>query len=438
MAATKMNVPASYNNTITIVLCAGILSNAMDVHFSGLRYLTYLVPFIVFFIWAMYGTQLRVPFRRRYFISATMIALAPVISLLSGNKADPVPFIALTAAPMFAGSFVWGTTRKNIYWLLITLCLSVAIVAGSNGFGTQFIDFVSSSGIAESQMSFPLVLTTVALFAMGGRRRVSSWASALAMLVSFKRISVLAALVVIAAQSLFSRKWLATALDRSAGWRVMVAWLTFVILGTLSVEISSIAVFVQRQFPDLFSSPESLLLGRYEFTRVAHTLMEGRRPDLTPWIGFGAGSVRSMLGDQYFPRIHNFLLHNDYLFVRFEFGYLGFILIFGAFAYVLAGSRYSLLLAVAQAVLFMTDNTLIYSFHIYALLLCESYLVGRAAAIELHRKPIVILPSRDAGSGDFDLMRGPRDAKRWPATVDTAGPNIEGWDRSNLVPGREP
>src|SRR5205085_2247717 len=108
-------------------------------------------------------------------------------------------------------------------------------------------------------------------------------------------------------------------LDRSAFSRYAVAAAAFGACALVSFQLNDIAEALHREFPSVFRSAEDVLQGRYSFSTAMESYIDTHATPVTTLFGFGPQSMRTIVGDEYFGT-DKFLVHNDYLYVNFEFG----------------------------------------------------------------------------------------------------------------------
>lgn len=382
------SIPRSYANLIAYLVGLGVIANAFDAVIPGARYATYSVPPLVVLAWLAYRTQFEIPLQSRYLVSAGLLLSSVLASSMVGGT--PLPIVTFLILPMFAGAFIVRVERQQMIVILVAIGLGQIAHLQKNGFGGTIFDLIHSQGLSESQMSFPLALTTVALFAAGQKR--AGIASLLQMVVAFKRVTLVSVAVAWLGSVVRISPRLIRILDRSPSARYAAAATIFAACAWVSFQLNDIAEAIRLQFPDLFRSAEDLLLGRFSFSNTLESYFDTHATWLNFALGFGPQSMTQTIGAIYYPGIDRFLLHNDYMFVNFEFGFAGQLLFLAAFLIAFASSRQALLLCLTQAVLLMTDNTLIYSFHILVLIACENYLWWCARAVDPEARNATVAP----------------------------------------------
>jgi hypothetical protein len=225
------------------------------------------------------------------------------------------------------------------------------------------VNLLGSTGIMESSFAFPIGL--ILLYYVQARRWRAAAITAILLFMAFKRIALLGAVAAIT----FDRG-LALVGMAAAGRVLAPAIVLLCSLGSLfSVQIfAMLATLTGGENV----SANSISLGRFEFAEALWRAL-GKASPGTHLFGFGPGAaetyVHAALG------LSN--PHNDWLKLFFDYGFFGFVGFSIILFIVFPKNAFGRMLYIYTGVLFISDNTLIYTFHQVILVL----VVQAAAAL---------------------------------------------------------
>jgi hypothetical protein len=204
---------------------------------------------------------------------------------------------------------------------------------------------------------------TVFFFAVGAKIEFT-----LAVIMSFlggKRIGLLAILVGLVSLYLFRR--VAFLQNRGSRFLILLAALAAINIAAVNlVTIAGYAYSEARQDADI----EEIMLGRYAIGTEMSRAMENRSW-LQSTIGSGPGSALVLTGLVSGGFMKE--THNDWLKIIFDYGILGSSLITIFMALIFSSSRTGPAIALASAVIMMTDNVTIYLFYQFPIALMVAY-----------------------------------------------------------------
>ncbi|HEY7296358.1 MAG TPA: hypothetical protein VH684_00360 [Xanthobacteraceae bacterium] len=255
---------------------------------------------------------------------------------------------------------VYNFRDSDAKLLLILLVLN--LITNSIGRGQSFefkFDLIRSEGGLESSFGFSLGLLAIYFYL----RRDWSWmlVSSLAVLLSFKRAAFVGIIVIVVMNLGLNM----LRLDRFLGRRRLVAWGAALSLAVglffgfnAKSIISTAFAYVAPYTPIDF-----YLLGRYEFASAITDNL--RNSSLLTWLfGHGPGAATRLIAEVFSVRDEP---HDDHLRIVYEYGIVGgvglYLVIFAALRRNIVG----LYVFIYQMILFMTDNTLIYYYHWFAI-----------------------------------------------------------------------
>jgi len=324
---------------------------------SYVRYAIYLMPLFSLILWLMSGAP-RLCFSRENLPFVFLCAL----SLLSITEWDinilkKIYFIYVFTVPFIL--FDFSRIRVDYRWVslyLILLGIVNGVMRNRYGLGGEF-SIAESRSFLESTFAFPLAM--VSLYLLLSRRYFWSIVSFIFSVLFLKRVAILAFVVGLLI-SLLPRRIKAIILSPSL--------LTLIVSGVVFLSI----LFAQGYFDNYIfqyfdRSPNDLSKGRQILWESALRATKFDYGDFLFW-GVGVGKVVTDL--QFALHVDRVLLHNDLLSLVLEVGIIPFIV----FTYLLFNIRSHLgrLFAVFLAILFATDNVMIYQHVMFVYLLIQS------------------------------------------------------------------
>lgn len=237
---------------------------------------------------------------------------------------------------------------------LVSLTFATGVVAVNRGFGDGF-DFLSSAGILESPLAFPLGI--LFLYFAGARQWGRAALAFLLFFLAFKRIAIASAVLVLAIE-------FALALLGQRRIGRLLAAVIVVTASVVSLYLLEIFAFVAHLLNDENLSANSISLGRSDLAAI---LAKGMHDSglYHQLLGFGPGSADALLD----RTVGSSNPHNDWLKIYFDYGLVGFVG-FHVVLYLIhpntaLGNRLYIFLAIVMC----TDNVLIYVFYFVYLFL---------------------------------------------------------------------
>lgn len=282
--------------------------------------------------------------------AATALCLYAVMSMASLAATSKFDFFAQRDTIIICGYLALFALPIRVLpsladGVLVTLIAACLVVAYNDGVVLQF-DLLGSKGIMETNLAFPIgILLIYYVFDRSWTRALITFAL---FFITFKRIAILAFMVVLAIEFVIwvtadrlSRRFVATSIALSA-----------CIASVFMIEIVEYLAFYLNI--DGINAA-ALSLGRTNFAApLWEQIHAGSIDNLL--FGFGPGGadralwvVRSGANP-----------HNDWLKVLFEYGYIGLILFHVVMYMMFPRGRVGTALYIYTAIIFTTDNTLIY------------------------------------------------------------------------------
>lgn len=360
-----------------MLICLSILGQGLGPYLPPLRYVQYAVPMAVALLWLAEGKGRWYPHSGRYLL-ATLILLGSIgLSSVMSDIRD-MRILMFLVMPISMGIFLKEVSYKHIRWIWSTTVLSTIIFSTKNANTSSFsLDIIYSGSIAEGQLSFVIALFVITMFALKERGKL--FLAIVLFILMLKRIALGALVLSFLTWMVTAPRIVRQALARSSVLAASLACSVFLIFGYLAFNLNTIAYEVFLQFRDLFDTVERITLGRYKFAEAMTAYMESSGSTISALFGFGPGSSRVIIGEPYFY-MSDFNALNDYLLVRFEYGWVGLFFFFLAYAIAIGQSRWGVVLCAFQALVFTTDNTLIYAFHTQVVVACSLHLMARERA----------------------------------------------------------
>lgn len=237
---------------------------------------------------------------------------------------------------------------------LASLALCTVLVALNVGIVLDF-DFLTSGGILESTLAFPLGI--VFLYFTGTRQWGRAAVAFVLFFLAFKRIAFAGVALVLALE--FA---LAMVGRRRIGRPIAV--LVVISLSIVALFLLQIFDYVSVLLNNEQMSASYLSLGRSEFAEAIWTQM--RNSGLGHLLlGFGPGAADQLLTGSFVETNP----HNDWLKIAFDYGAVGFIAVHAVLYLIHPNTPLGNRLYIYLAVLMMTDNVLIYVFYFVYLFL---------------------------------------------------------------------
>lgn len=259
--------------------------------------------------------------------------------------------------------------------LLVAAILNVAFVGWTNSFNVPLFSLEYAQSPAET--SFGLILPLVAIAFVLRRKYLWFFLSFAVALLMYKRVALLSLFL-----ALGFGFWLSMLKGPLRG-----AIAAFVVSACVAIGLNAAWVyevtsqFAQSQF-GVFVAPDNLSSGRH-FAMEAFSRLVFDQADLVQHIfGGGPGHSTALLAQLPEFRSKNFpLLHNDWLRILVDYGWVGVGCVMVVFWRALCGSRLAVMIAIFTALLFITDNVATYlSYWIVVALIWRSDLSrGRTA-----------------------------------------------------------
>ncbi|BAL94420.1 O-antigen ligase family protein [Rubrivivax gelatinosus] len=339
------------------MLVAGICIAAlgMTMLVGSLRLVTYVIPPLALLAVLATGRLTWSPNAPPYLV---LIAAAALLAPLGNMAGLQDVYLMLIGLSPFAFGCRYRLPWQHIFWAAVVATLLTYVRKGGVG-GVEFDPMTSRSSF-EATTSF--VFGVLAAWAACERRWLASLLALLLCILTLKRIVALGAIVVVAAM-LLPRRWV----DR------LLRPLPMILLNVLYLLV--VIRYTQGGFDALIvqytsQSSDQLGMGRQ---RLYHYPVQELLHD--PWrfafVGMGPGSAYEVMkGGWGFLGKAN--LHNDSLKILFEYGGL----VWAGFYAVLYRTSQRLELRILMLfvnIMFLTDNTLIYPYVIFAIgIACQS------------------------------------------------------------------
>jgi hypothetical protein len=260
-------------------------------------------------------------------------------------------------------------TQLRVIFLFSAACLFLSYFFSEHQ-GLRLLEMFEKSGIISDrdqsgfnhEAGLVAPIYTVFFFAVGAKIEFT-----LAVIMSVfggKRIALAAILVGVVALYLLRR----VAFLQNRGSRVLVLLVALAAINIAAVNLVSIADYAYSEVgPD--RDIDELMMGRYAIGAEIGRAMENRSW-LQSIIGSGVGSASTLTtwvsDDVTTP-------HNDWLKIIFDYGILGSSLITIFMALIFSSSRTGTAIALATAVIMMTDNVLIYVYYQFPIALMVAY-----------------------------------------------------------------
>ena len=345
------------------ILVAWQLAGAADAAGGGqARYILYALPLICIALQCLLQ-RFVVPLDLSRAQAFGLYAVAAGTAVLTSRESNPFVvrdvLIIGTYLMMFAVS--WTASVRDVFIVTLACFACMAIEAIQEGLHFS-VDVLTSDGILESVMAFPLGV--IVLYAIGTRRLGFALLTALFFFAAYKRIALVAVVAVLAFE------WVLAILGL-ARYRRIIAVMLVITLSLTSLFSLQLFEYAAKMIGGENVSANSISLGRFEFS-VAIWRQIDAASVVKLLFGHGPGAtdaiVQAAIDDASNP-------HNDWLKIFVDYGLFGFVLFHLIIIRLFSDGFLSVWLYIYTAIVMMTDNTLIYTFH-YAIVL----VVVRAAA----------------------------------------------------------
>ena len=321
------------------------------------RYVIYLMPLFSLVLWLMSGAHRPYLFRENLpFVFLSVLSLLSITDW-DVNILKKIYFLYVFTVPFVL--FDFSRVRVDYRWVAIYLIL-LGVANGAMrtryGLGGEF-SIEDSRSFLESTFAFPLAM--VSLHLLLSRKYFWSIASFMFSILFLKRVAILAFVIGLFI-SLMPR--------RVKGIILSPPLLTLSVAGVVVLSILFAQGYFDHYIFQYFDrSPNDLSKGRQVLWESALRATKFDYADFLFW-GVGVGKVVTDL--QSALHVGRVLLHNDLLSLVLEIGILPFIV----FVYLLFNIKYlrGRLFALFLAILFATDNVIIYQHVMFIYLLIQS------------------------------------------------------------------
>jgi hypothetical protein len=373
MSATSITDQA-FNRFVVSNACAvylvGYAGYCFGESLASLRYLVYAVPPILVASLMLQRNPTSNKGATVFFL--TYLSLAP-LGYLIGVKETDFFFNNFIIMVLIIVSFV-PTINVGIEHIRVVFLCSVAYFVLAYSLteheGVRLFQILKSgtgSGLEDGydnhQGGLVGPIYAVFLYAIGAKIQ---FVLALVMsLLGGKRIGVIAILVGLASIFLFRK---AAALKKRRNRFIFL----LATLGVINIAASNMIYISQYSYESLRTSVsiEEIMLGRYAIGSEMTRVIDNRSP-LESLIGFGPGS-----GDALATLVSGGTLkepHNDWLKILYDYGILGSVAITTFIALVFSTSATGAVIAIASAILMMTDNVVMYFYYQFPIVLMVGY-----------------------------------------------------------------
>lgn len=337
-----------------VLICAYLVLNEIF-KYGATKYIIYAIPFVYLTVFRFSKGADAFHVRNTWFLAsyACIFAISVIFNIDYGDYwiRDG---IVLTSA-LLAFCFGFNSRAEHLKILLFGYLLaSILLYAMGNKNFSGGISVQESKGLLETSYAFPIGL--IALYFIFAKDWKWVAISIFIVILEFKRISILAMVPCVLAclAFRFENKF-------SSFSERLMGIAGFGVISLIGLYFDTIVVAVANYF-EIRTNIDVLTLGRYTFDSILSKKIEFA--DIShKLIGFGPGSSQHNL------EIYGFKIapHNDYLKILFEYGWIGYFVIYAIFCSYLVRTRFGIVLLTYQALIFTTDNTLIYLWHLLTL-----------------------------------------------------------------------
>jgi hypothetical protein len=326
-----------------VVFCAVLLWTSAGE--SAMRYIVYGLPLTAALVWLMFSGGRPLVAVPAVFAFGAYALVASISLYFNGPTEDSLRDVIIIASYISLFCFHARSPRIVADLTLFTLTAGLMVEGLIKGISLT-VNFLDSEGILESGLAFPLGL--VFLYYYNEKKWGRTLISLFLLFVAFKRIALLAVLLVIASNALL-RMIGRPGIGRS------LAFVTAICLSVLALSLQPIFTFMADYLHIDDFSPSRLSLGRFDIAGILWQI-HGSAAPVQMLFGFGPGAADTFLGGVQPP-------HNDWLKILFDYGYVGFVG-FHFILFLLFGKKpLGIQFYVYTAVLMMSDNVLIYLYY---------------------------------------------------------------------------
>jgi hypothetical protein len=373
MSATSI-ADQAFNRFVVSIACVvylvGYAGYCFGESLASLRYVVYAVPPVLVACLTLQRTPTSNKAAMVFFL--TYLSLAP-LGYLIGVRDTDFFFNNFIIMVLIIVSFVPKINVGIEHIRVVFLCSLAYFVLGyllTEHGGVRLFEMLKSgtgSGVEEGydnhQGGLVGPIYAVFLYAIGAKIQ---FVLALVMsLLGGKRVGVIAILVGLASIFLFRK---AAALKKRRNRFIFL----LATLGVINIAASNMIFISQYSYESLRMSVsiEEIMLGRYAIGSEMTRVIDSRSP-VESLIGFGPGAASALArvvttGTLKEP-------HNDWLKILYDYGILGSIAITGFIALVFSTSATGSVIAIASAILMMTDNVVMYLYYQFPIVLMVGY-----------------------------------------------------------------
>jgi hypothetical protein len=276
---------------------------------------------------------------------------AAAIAVLVSQSSNPWlmrDFLIISSALCMA-MIAWTASHREVVLMAFT-CLICMMIEGIQEGISFTIDFAASDGLLESAMAFPLGV--ILLYAIRARRVRLGVLTALLFMAANKRIAILAIVGVLVLE------WMICRFGMGQRRRLITIALSIMISAS-SLFSSQIFEMGARLIDQENVSANSISLGRFEISQVIWNRLDDA-PFRKIVAGHGPGAADTVIESELGFRMN---AHNDWLKIFFDYGLFGFVIFHFILALIFSRGVFSQWIHLYTAVVMMTDNCLIYTFH---------------------------------------------------------------------------
>jgi hypothetical protein len=322
------------------------------------RYALYAMPPLSLLLAMILADRGRLAFDRKFAIAIACYGVVALVAVISGGRLD---FFAIRDMILVSGSLAiflphFKVSELHVKGLfLVFVAALAAMAAGGKPINVAF-DIEGSQGIFENQFAF--CFGVLAIFFFARRRWVWFLASMAVLLVSFKRITILAALVVLAASVAIAIANPTESMRRRV-WLAAVLVLTVFCL-LFAMFFSVWATLIAAHF-GYGGSVDAFTMGRMQLNAFVDE-QAGEDGLFATLFGHGPGAtIKMIVAGAGFEAP----LHNDYKKIIIDYGWIGGSVILLAFIRLFSNSSWALQIMAYTAILFISDNVFVYMYYYF-------------------------------------------------------------------------
>lgn len=344
---------------------------------TAIKYIIYFIPFVIPAIYTVISRGRLLLYRPELFALMLYLGFALGSLLYNGDTG----FYTLRDLMIIGGYLFLFTIYIHPPPFVADMAMGTfavgLVVDGVRNGANLSIDFLSSNGIIESVLAFPLGV--VFLYYFHERKWVRMLIALLLLLVAFKRIALLAAGFAIALDIAFR-------LIGSRGINKAAAIVIVVGFSLTALYLDQIYVYLAEVIDTRGLSANAISLGRWQLAIVLWDHIQSQN-FTNIIIGFGPAAAEKII------ELSGSLLthpHNDWLKLLFDYGIVGFIGAHVIFFIIHARNSFGTMVYVYTAILMMTDNVLIYIFYfVFVFLLLRIDLQERFPLLRYSARPSI-------------------------------------------------